>query len=224
MMGRLGLLLLVILGVLGVAVVHAQRASLPIVWWGRPLNQGLAEGWVGTGGRAGGGGGVPAERASLPIVWWGRPLNQGLAEWWMVTGARSGGLATLRNLANPREPGTLTAMAAGPTATSGVGATSRVGGVGELRMDGTDDSVVMSAAPLTGLTSFTVAIWVQTTVVVSDRMFIAKGGGADFSWTLTTGNPTGTSVRMAAFDCAGSVFRVDFTTPNLAINDGRWHH
>jgi hypothetical protein len=167
-----------------------------------------------------------AQRPALLTVWWGRTLNQGLTDWWLVTPAVPRGLSSLRNLANPSRHGTPIAMATPVTATSGVGDTVRVGGFGEIRTDGTDDGVDISSTPLTGVTAFTVGVWVQTTTATVQRVFVAKGGagGAQYSWNLANGTGSAALATWTSYDCAGSINRSSLTSGTITVNDGRWHH
>jgi len=84
------------------------------------------------------------------------PLNRGLSGWWKVLPLRSSGLlwSDLVGVA----PGTRQGMGAG-SGTSGWGATTRRGGFGEMRFDGTDDYVSLPAVPGLDPPALTLACW-----------------------------------------------------------------
>ncbi len=83
---------------------------------------------------------------------WDDPLTQGLAFWHLNLPGRHGGTRAY-DLVSGRLL-TRVGMASPPTATSGPGTTTRAGGWGEERLDGTDDSLNV-AGGLGSLTDFT---------------------------------------------------------------------
>lgn len=99
---------------------------------------------------------------------WTSPLNRGLVAWWLELPQLNEGGVTWRELARGNH-GTLTNMATPATATSGRGRTTRPGGFGELRFDGTNDFVV-SAQNLPGLAgdyAASLSVWVKYSTIPS---------------------------------------------------------
>jgi hypothetical protein len=88
------------------------------------------------------------------------PLNHGLMGWWKVLPQRFGGLRFLDLLG--RYHGTLTGIGAS-SATSGWGSTTRLGGSGELRFDGSNDYIAIPAAAALDPPEITMACWVKGT-------------------------------------------------------------
>ena len=87
-------------------------------------------------------------------------LNEDLVAWWLYVPAWcSGGTrwVTLRGGAH----GTLSAMIPFATPASGWGTTTRAGGWGEVRFDGTDDYVSMGTVPPLASRSFSVSLWAR---------------------------------------------------------------
>lgn len=115
---------------------------------------------------------------------WAAPLNRGLTGWWKVLPRRTGGgqwFDLTRGLA-----GTLTGMGA-TSATSGWGATTRPGGAGELRFDGTNDYVVAPGAALPNLApGLTIAVWVKQRVLNTSAGILQKNLDSTHNLTIET--------------------------------------
>lgn len=92
---------------------------------------------------------------------WGCPLNRGLVSWYLAVPNRMGyGTTVMRDLCK-RNNGTLTNMAFPGTSTSGWGTTTRRGGWGEVRFDGSDDWVNCGPVSSSLGGEFTVSFWAK---------------------------------------------------------------
>jgi Concanavalin A-like lectin/glucanases superfamily len=99
------------------------------------------------------------------------PLNRGLIAWWQVLPRRRGG-ARWFDLTG-RLAAALSTLSPS-SATRGWGATARLGGRGELRLDGTGSLTVPSASALNfGTGDFTVLVWVRFRTVAGASREIA---------------------------------------------------
>jgi hypothetical protein len=112
-------------------------------------------------------------------------LNRGLTNWWLVHPSHGGGGVTLSNLVSNRH-GTLTGMALSGSTTSGwQKATSRRGGFGEIRCNGTSDYIATPTTTTFNITAGSAAIWVNpTTTATGIRPWTDLNTGAiylDFS-------------------------------------------
>lgn len=124
---------------------------------------------------------------------WASPLNAGLLAWFLVLpggryfggGQLVGGWRNLAIGAGSPGQGVLTNM--GSTSTSGANATTRPGGWGELRFDGSDDRVVFPRAWT--LNDFTLSCWVYSAAVTQQTLIALM----DSNWS-TDSAPAGICV------------------------------
>src|SRR5262245_24476123 len=104
---------------------------------------------------------------------WAAPLNRDLLDWWLVLPLRQGGARWL-NLAS-RNHGLLSGTGMiGSSGTGGWGGTTRRGGVGEVRFNGTDGQVVVTNPlyeTLLATSSATVAGWLYFRTVARCAVF-----------------------------------------------------
>lgn len=134
---------------------------------------------------------VPEPLSLAQPVNWNHPLSVGLVGWWLVLPNINGGVRWGDLVA--QYVGTLTNIAAPATATSGWGATSRIGGYGEIRVDGTNDFVTMPEKPSLALaTTFSLAVWVKSTIAATSawREAVHKAGD-DYAIFSTIANAGG---------------------------------
>jgi Concanavalin A-like lectin/glucanases superfamily len=119
------------------------------------------------------------------------PLNRGLVSWWQVLPQRLGGVRLLD--LQGKNHLTLTNMGASG-ATSGWGATTRPGGMGELRGDGSNDYLTAPLQASMNLAQGTVAVWTKRRSAASgEQMIVSWGDGSvngdalfSLSWPDTT--------------------------------------
>jgi hypothetical protein len=163
--------------------------------------------------------------ASLAVVNRRHPLAQGLQGWWLALPGvtlRANGWA---NLLGP--PGTVVyeTMASSATTTSGPGrSTSRAGGRGELRFDGTNDAAYVPHHArwnlgAGGVPRWTLTCWIYFAVVAAGiKMILTKStanGGAvnplefryDSSQFLTLNSDGGTNVLTSTFNPLGTTWQ-----------------
>jgi len=168
---------------------------------------------------------VPSRTPPLGLLNLQQPVNpfhpqaRGLQNWWRVLPGRFGGSIwyDLMNQGN----GTLTNMTV--VDTSGWGNTSRFGGNGEMRFDGTDDRVVPPCGCIANLTAFTIMGWIKSSQSSTTQYLyqeqndstiaqVAFGFNEDFSGDLTAFN----------LDDASAAWTTQVT--GLNPTDGQWHH
>lgn len=111
------------------------------------------------------------------------PLNRGLMVWYLMLpkfNEAGSGNGKFRDLVSKgANAGTYTNMATAPTSTSGTGRTTRPGGYGEVRCDGTNDSVIMPVNPGVQLNGvMTVSVWIYPTTVSAGTAEIIGEGQA----------------------------------------------
>ena len=113
---------------------------------------------------------------------WQAPLNRGLVAWYYILPQRYGGLRLLDLVG--RKHGTLTSIGSS-SATSGWGSTTRRGGYGEMRCDGTNDNVALTAYS-TGFSNSeaTVTWWSKTRTAGTENVvpYEHQSGNAGFSF------------------------------------------
>jgi hypothetical protein len=142
-------------------------------------------------------------------------LNRGLTNWWLVHPSHGGGGVILPNLVSGKN-GTLTGMALSGSTTSGwQKATTRRGGFGEIRCDGTDDSIATPTTTTFNQAAGSVAIWLYPTVTAAGgRPWTDVGGGYVY-------------LEFAAADSLGfNVFNVTSNTlgATFSITANTWQH
>lgn len=150
------------------------------------------------------------------------PLNRELVGWWLVLPKRYGGLLLI-DLAGVRH-GVLTNMDTS-SATSGWGATTRQGGYGEVRYDGSNDYVLVSSAKiLSGLTDWSMCVCEKTTssnVVGGKAMYCERAsGGLDILKLDSVDTTSQNSAIITMRDDSATLLQVRGTA---TINDGAWH-
>lgn len=145
------------------------------------------------------------------------PLNQGRVAWWLAVPSFYG--MTWRDLMGQNH-GTLTNMTT--AGTSGWGSTTRPGGFGEMRFDGTDDRIDFGIGKTpTGALPFTTLIW------VNPGAFGVGNYGTSISWGLGVA----ASAVIFALDGSGGAGAMRFgrygddfiiTSNKLTVN--AWNH
>jgi hypothetical protein len=149
-----------------------------------------------------------------------RPEARGLLRLWQVLPGRMGGTNWADLLAHA--PATLISMAPTGSVTSGWGTTTRRGGFGELRFDGTNDYVTLGTSPVYDFpnATFTVTGWCRATsagTVVGKRLASGGTGG----WFLRL-NADGTlTARVLDGGNVAAAERTSLTTTALT---NRWFH
>jgi len=143
------------------------------------------------------------------------PTARGLLAWWRAMPGLSSGLLWYDLLG--RTPGTLTNMGAG----AGWAPTTRPGGQGEVRFDGSNDRVAVPVAPYLEPPAMTMMLWIKAVSWgasdVRALFTINAGGGVLREITVnTTGH---LAVYLAA---TGGLALVDPAPTALAI--GTWYH
>lgn len=142
---------------------------------------------------------------------WDHPLNAGLATRIQVFPGSWYGGAVLRDLAKSKNVRNNGSVIGGP----GWEPSSRTGGYGQLRLDGSNDMVQMgdpsALDPTTG--SFTCCIWVSFTVTGTTFAFAKTSFGNGYDMLLSGGS---VSLRVTGGSTA--------QTSSTSVNDGRWHH
>lgn len=113
----------------------------------------------------------------LDPINWASPLNVGLVSRKIAIAPFNGGVKWF-DLVNRSFDGTVTNATFPATSTSGWGGTSRPGGFGEMRFDGTNDTVATNAITLG--TKYTAAVWAKKGSLGSDRIVLATGGGSPY--------------------------------------------
>jgi Concanavalin A-like lectin/glucanases superfamily len=123
------------------------------------------------------------------------PAAQGLVAWWRVLPGISGGGQWYDLMG--RFNATLTNMAA--AGTSGWGATTRAGGQGEVRFDGTNDYATTPSSALLYPPAFTLTVWLKRTAAGSDyqRVLSHPDGGSRHLYVRQAGTVS-TSVLVSA--------------------------
>jgi hypothetical protein len=123
------------------------------------------------------------------------PFAQGLVAWWRVLPGVSGAPRWYDLLG--RFNATLTNMAA--AGTSGWGATTRAGGQGEVRFDGTNDYAVTPSSALLYPPAFTLTLWLRRSATGSDyqRVLSHPDGGSRHLYVRAAGTIS-TSVLVSA--------------------------
>lgn len=147
------------------------------------------------------------------------PLNQGLVAWWMALPGLAGGrfLYDLRGL----NPGTLTNMTT--VGTSGWGPTTRPGGFGEVRFDGSNDYILASDSSLpSGLASRSFSALFKTSATLAfanyRQVLFYGSAGSGNSVFFGIGNDTNYGSTGFGVSQYGDAFGV------TGFNDGEWHH
>lgn len=173
---------------------------------------------------------VPLLDVTCPVNW-ADALNNGLVSWWMVVPASgwTGG-NTFRDLVRggktPND-GALTNMAFPGTATSGWGPTSRPGGWGEVRFDGSDDllDVGRCSATLEGVSAFTLALWVRPNSPGTLKSLAMKfnNGDTQTCFFIETGISDATKILygVSTTTTDGNTYA---ETPTATITDATWTH
>lgn len=110
------------------------------------------------------------------------------------------------------------------SATSGWGATTRPGGTGELRFDGSDDVVqIVDTQPSLALETFTVAFWVYgTTQASAYGTILYKGALGTVGWFIVIDN-LGPNLFLRV-DTSAGINQGLFLGANLLGLDATWHH
>lgn len=163
--------------------------------------------------------------AALNPIFLPSPLNTDhpLApdHWWVVLPGLDGGRFWYDIGARAPAHGTLTNMT---TSASGWRGTTRPGGFGEVRFDGTDDYVdggtASSLNPGTG--DWSVSLWVKTTAstrqTLVQKYTYSGGGNPEQGWYIDL-LATGAIRCIVESDTTNVVFR----DSSVAVNDGGWH-
>lgn len=142
-------------------------------------------------------------------------LTQGLLAWYLELPHINEAGTAWRNLTRRGSDGLLTSMATPWTATSGRGRTSRPGGYGELRFDGTNDYVSAGTVGqvLTNLPAWSVAFWVlRRTGQAGDPVLLSQGRFA----------VTGFYIQARAADTILAIGITSSTAPPLVADT--WTH
>jgi concanavalin A-like lectin/glucanase superfamily protein len=139
----------------------------------------------------------------LSLVDLDAPMVEGLVGWWLVLPGRWGGTRWYDVLRG--QAATLTNMASPYTTTSGMSATTRPGGRGQMNLDGTDDYLAVSSSALYAPTPLTVAFSVQyrNAPAQYDSPIGKTNGGI---WSQGWGFYPSTSTEMHFFVNAYGVF------------------
>jgi hypothetical protein len=153
---------------------------------------------------------------------WQAPLNRGLVGWWKVLRERMGGVRWL-DLAGTNH-GDLPTVMLPRSAVSGFNATTRSGGLGEMRFDGTDDTMQAgTGTPTLDLDVFTLSFWVWGTTQVNAyggimwRMLFGTAG-----WAVQIDN-VGPNLYMRV-DTSGGISQGLFFTGAFSLLDAQWHN
>jgi hypothetical protein len=129
---------------------------------------------------------LPLPLDPLALVNRNHPLARGLMAWWLSVPHLTGGVRCF-DLTGMHH-GTLTAMTAAGSLTSGWGyATTRRGGRGELRFDGTDDSVdIGNPTRLQFTGAMTLCCWgrADDLTTLSSRFMAKQAASGSRSWSL----------------------------------------
>jgi Concanavalin A-like lectin/glucanases superfamily len=139
------------------------------------------------------------------------PTASGLINWWRIQPGTSGGSALYDLMGGP--PALLRNMTSAGT-TSGWGATTRLGGLGEIRFDGNDDNLATPTNSATFPAYFSIALWMKLTgAPASDYSLLWEGVNGGGNLFIT---PTG---RLATYSAAGFIDPAPTT-----LNGQTWYH
>jgi Concanavalin A-like lectin/glucanases superfamily len=144
------------------------------------------------------------------------PGAQGLVGWWKSVQGRTGGRQWYDMLG--RYTATLTNMA---TVTSGHAATTRPGGYGEVRLDGTDDYVLIPASTLLYPPAFTITLWLRRTSVGGNYQALISNSAGDQARTLFVRGGGGALINLLT---TGSTCCYPDSGSSGPISVGPWHH
>ena len=144
------------------------------------------------------------------------PFAQGLVAWWRVLPGVSGGGQWVDLMG--RFNTTLTNMTA--AGTSGWGATTRAGGTGEVRFDGTNDYATTPSSGLLYPPAFTLTVWVRRTATGSDyqRVLSHPDGGSRHLYVRAAGTVS-TSILVSA----GGGTTISHDNVGGPIDVGTWY-
>jgi hypothetical protein len=121
------------------------------------------------------------------------------------------------NAADPGFPGTFTAFADGSGWTTGP-----AGSPSALLLDGIDDIVTTSFAPVTGPAPRSLAAWIRYPAQSDselDAIFSYGSNATGARWTVRIGSTAGTDVNRLRLEVSGGgIFG------NTNLNDDQWHH
>jgi hypothetical protein len=151
----------------------------------------------------------------------GHPLNRGRISWWLALPGINYGGARWYDLIGSYH-GT-------PTNGPAWRGTTRPGGYGQLRLDGSNDYVNfgdLAAFEFASGQAFTIAFWFQGTASGSQQGLLTKGYDGvfinnDIPWYLFRWNANGASGHLDAFLRSGSG---DVVLDVGGLTDNGWHH
>jgi len=149
------------------------------------------------------------------------PQTRGLVSMWQVLPGLDGGRLwyDLRGSWN---------LAIGVTPTegaTGTGGTTRPGGLGEMRFDGTNDNAVAAGSEATYAfadTTFTVTFWFRTASLASQQFLVAEQYQVLFPGGWVVRLETSGVVRAKSLDATDSTVASRDSTSTLAVNT--WYH
>lgn len=166
----------------------------------------------------------------LSLVNWDDPLTQSLLLWHLNLPGRYGGTRAY-DLAQGRLL-TRTSMASPPTSTSGPGTTSRPGGWGEERFDGTDDHINLGTLGTFGAQMFTLkptlSLWIKTTSTAPAWALGVRNDNSAPRFELRlnldhTSSEVSGALNGGIYDSGGNTL-IFGTAASVGFNNGQWHH